>query len=174
MREIVLDTETTGFEPSEGHRIVEIGADPFNQAMQLRDRHDVATPPIVGKQVVAAHVLGALRLARLSPTVARCLFQSVGQRAIEVDAGHAVNDTPRLQVQFRVNQYLIVAERQIADRARPYFTAVRRFQAAAHQTGNDDDRMWCGVIKAVTVQLAEIGFSGHRNTGTQHQDLGNQ
>ena len=25
MREIVLDTETTGFKPEEGHRIVEIG-----------------------------------------------------------------------------------------------------------------------------------------------------
>ena len=32
MREIVLDTETTGFEPSEGHRLVEIGC------VELQDR----------------------------------------------------------------------------------------------------------------------------------------
>ena len=33
MRQIVLDTETTGLEPKEGHRIIEIGA------IELNDRH---------------------------------------------------------------------------------------------------------------------------------------
>ena len=40
MREIVLDTETTGFEPSEGHRIVEIGAvELFNHLPTGRTYH---------------------------------------------------------------------------------------------------------------------------------------
>ena len=40
MREIVLDTETTGFEPSEGDRIVEIGAiELFNHMPTGRTYH---------------------------------------------------------------------------------------------------------------------------------------
>lgn len=41
MREIVLDTETTGFDPNEGHRVIEIGAlelnnhIPTNRSLQL-------------------------------------------------------------------------------------------------------------------------------------------
>jgi DNA polymerase-3 subunit epsilon len=45
MREIVLDTETTGFEPSEGHRIVEIGAiELFNHMPTGRTFHVYINP----------------------------------------------------------------------------------------------------------------------------------
>lgn len=45
MREIVLDTETTGFEPSEGHRIVEIGAvELFNHVPTGRTFHAYLNP----------------------------------------------------------------------------------------------------------------------------------
>lgn len=45
MREIVLDTETTGFEPSEGHRIVEIGAvELFNHVATGRTYHQYINP----------------------------------------------------------------------------------------------------------------------------------
>ena len=45
MREIVLDTETTGFEPSEGHRIVEIGAvELLNQLPTGRTYHQYVNP----------------------------------------------------------------------------------------------------------------------------------
>ena len=45
MREIVLDTETTGFEPSEGHRIVEIGAvELFNHMPTGRSYHQYINP----------------------------------------------------------------------------------------------------------------------------------
>lgn len=45
MREIVLDTETTGFEPSEGHRIVEIGAvELFNHLPTGETYHQYINP----------------------------------------------------------------------------------------------------------------------------------
>lgn len=45
MREIVLDTETTGFEPTEGHRIVEIGAvELFNHLPTGRTFHQYINP----------------------------------------------------------------------------------------------------------------------------------
>jgi DNA polymerase-3 subunit epsilon len=45
LREIVLDTETTGFEPAEGHRIVEIGAvELFNHMPTGRTFHQYINP----------------------------------------------------------------------------------------------------------------------------------
>ncbi|GAB4260084.1 MAG: DNA polymerase III subunit epsilon [Pararhodobacter sp.] len=45
MREIVLDTETTGFDPSEGHRLVEIGCvELFNHMPTGRTYHQYINP----------------------------------------------------------------------------------------------------------------------------------
>ena len=45
MREIVLDTETTGLEPAEGHRIVEIGAvELFNHIPSGKTYHVYINP----------------------------------------------------------------------------------------------------------------------------------
>ena len=60
MREIVLDTETTGFEPSEGHRIVEIGAvELFNHVPTGRTYHQYINPErAMPKEAFEVHGLG--------------------------------------------------------------------------------------------------------------------
>lgn len=60
MREIVLDTETTGFEPSEGHRIVEIGAvELFNHVPTSRTYHQYINPErAMPAEAFAVHGLG--------------------------------------------------------------------------------------------------------------------
>lgn len=60
MREIVLDTETTGFEPAEGHRIVEIGAvELFNHMPTGRTFHQYINPERqMPKEAFDVHGLG--------------------------------------------------------------------------------------------------------------------
>ena len=60
MREIVLDTETTGFEPSEGHRIVEIGAvELFNHVPTGKTYHQYINPERpMPKEAFDVHGLG--------------------------------------------------------------------------------------------------------------------
>ena len=60
MREIVLDTETTGFEPTEGHRIVEIGAvELFNHLPTGRTFHVYLDPERpMPPEAFAVHGLG--------------------------------------------------------------------------------------------------------------------
>ena len=60
MREIVLDTETTGFEPSEGHRIVEIGAvELMNHLPTGRTYHQYINPErTMPKEAFEVHGLG--------------------------------------------------------------------------------------------------------------------
>ena len=60
MREIVLDTETTGFEPGEGHRIVEIGAvELLNHLPTGRTYHQYLNPERnMPKEAYDVHGLG--------------------------------------------------------------------------------------------------------------------
>ena len=60
MREVVLDTETTGFEPTEGHRIVEIGAvELFNHMPTGRIYHQYINPKrVMPKEAFEVHGLG--------------------------------------------------------------------------------------------------------------------
>lgn len=60
MREIVMDTETTGLEPTEGHRIVEIGAvELFNHLPTGRTYHQYINPQrTMPKEAFDVHGLG--------------------------------------------------------------------------------------------------------------------
>lgn len=60
MREIVLDTETTGFEPSEGHRLVEIGCvELFNHMPTGNTYHQYINPERdMPAEAFAVHGLG--------------------------------------------------------------------------------------------------------------------
>ncbi len=73
MREVVLDTETTGFEPSEGHRIVEIGAvELFNHMPTGKTYHQYLNPErSMPKEAFEVHGLGDDFL-RDKPLFARC------------------------------------------------------------------------------------------------------
>ena len=83
MREIVLDTETTGFEPSEGHRIVEIGAvELFNHVPTGETYHQYINPQRpMPKEAFEVHGLGDEFLAD------KPLFAEIGQAFLDFVGG---------------------------------------------------------------------------------------
>lgn len=88
MREIVLDTETTGFEPSEGHRIVEIGAvELFNHLPTGKTYHQYLNPErLMPKEAFEVHGLGDdfLRDKPLFANVARAFLDFVGDSQLVI------------------------------------------------------------------------------------------
>ena len=79
MREIVLDTETTGFEPTEGHRIVEIGAvELFNHLPTGNTYHQYINPErMMPKEACEVHGLGD-EFLRKQP-----VFRAIGQAFLD-------------------------------------------------------------------------------------------
>lgn len=83
---VVLDTETTGFEPEEGHRLVEIGAIKMRDGLPTREQFHVLINPerIVPQAAVDVHGLDneALKDAPLFKAVAGDLLDFVGDLQI--------------------------------------------------------------------------------------------
>lgn len=88
MREIVLDTETTGFEPSEGHRIVEIGAvELLNHLPTGRTWHQYINPERpMPKEAFEVHGLGDdfLRDKPVFRAVARDFLAFIGDARLVI------------------------------------------------------------------------------------------
>ena len=88
MREIVLDTETTGFEPSEGHRIVEIGAvELLNKMPTGRTYHQYINPErAMPKEAFDVHGLGDdfLRDKPVFKAIARDFIEFVGESTMVI------------------------------------------------------------------------------------------
>ncbi len=92
MREIVLDTETTGFEPAEGHRIVEIGAiELFNHLPTGRTFHHYFNPERgMPREAFEVHGIGPDLLDPPEPAKPgsvllkdKPLFRTLGQAFLE-------------------------------------------------------------------------------------------
>jgi DNA polymerase III subunit epsilon len=88
MREIVLDTETTGFEPTEGHRIVEIGAvELFNHMPTGRTYHQYINPKRqMPKEAFEVHGLGDdfLRDKPLFAAIAQAFLDFIGDAPLVI------------------------------------------------------------------------------------------
>jgi DNA polymerase-3 subunit epsilon len=88
MREIVLDTETTGFEPSEGHRIVEIGAvELFNHMPTGKTYHQYINPErLMPKEAFEVHGLGDdfLREKPVFQAIGRAFLDFIGDAKLVI------------------------------------------------------------------------------------------
>jgi DNA polymerase III subunit epsilon len=88
MREIVLDTETTGFEPSEGHRIVEIGAvELINHMPTGKTYHQYINPErTMPKEAFEVHGIGddQLRDKPVFAVIGRAFLDFIGEAQLVI------------------------------------------------------------------------------------------
>ncbi|QYK41939.1 MAG: DNA polymerase III subunit epsilon [Paracoccaceae bacterium] len=117
MREIVLDTETTGFEPSEGHRLVEIGAvELFNHMPTGRTFHAYLNPERdMPAEALAVHGLSSdfLRDKPLFRDVAADFLAFVGEARLIIH--NASFDMKFLNWELRANGHPTLPDARALD-----------------------------------------------------------
>jgi len=117
MREIVLDTETTGFEPSEGHRIVEIGAvELFNHLPTGRTYHQYINPErSMPKEAFEVHGLGDdfLRDKPVFKAIGQAFLDFVGDAKLVIH--NAAFDMKFLNAELKAAGFRLLPNNQAID-----------------------------------------------------------
>jgi DNA polymerase III subunit epsilon len=117
MREIVLDTETTGFEPSEGHRIVEIGAvELFNHLPTGKTYHQYINPErMMPKEAFDVHGLGDdfLRDKPVFRAIGQAFLDFVGDAKLVIH--NAAFDMKFLNAELKAAGFALLPNNQAID-----------------------------------------------------------
>lgn len=165
MREIVLDTETTGLDPQGGHRIVEIACvELLHHIPTGRDFHRYVNP---GRDVpldaLAVHGLTAEFLAAHQPFAAICdeLLEFIGADPLvihnaEFDLAFLNMELARLDraaIAFSHVDTLAMARQRYPGAPASLDALCRRFDVDSTSRVNHGAKIDCGLLAAVYLEL---------------------
>ncbi|HWI27429.1 MAG TPA: DNA polymerase III subunit epsilon [Stellaceae bacterium] len=165
MREIVLDTETTGLDPADGHRIVEIACvELFNHVPTGRVFHRYVNPEReVAAEAVAVHGLTAEFLAQHPPfgAIAGELIAFLGEDRLvihnaEFDLGFLNAELKRLNrpaLACTFEDTLLLARKRFPGAQASLDALCRRFAIDLSQRTKHGARLDCELLAAVYLEL---------------------
>jgi DNA polymerase-3 subunit epsilon len=165
MREIVLDTETTGLDPADGHRIVEIACvELFNHMPTGRVFHRYVNPERdVPAEAVAVHGLTAEKLAEHPPFAAIVdeLISFVGSNRLVIH--NAEFDLKFLSAEMKragrpplsceVEDTLLLARRRYPGAQASLDALCRRFAIYTSARTKHGAKLDCELLAAVYLEL---------------------
>jgi DNA polymerase-3 subunit epsilon len=165
VREIVLDTETTGLDPADGHRIVEIACvELFNHVPTGRALHRYINPQReMPTEAQAVHGLTAEFLAQHSPfgAVADELLAFIGDDRLiihnaEFDLRFLNAELGRLErppLRCEVEDTLVLARRRYPGAQASLDALCRRFAIDLSARSKHGARLDCELLAAVYLEL---------------------
>ena len=165
MREIVLDTETTGLDPGDGHRIVEVACvELFNHVPTGRAFHRYVNPERdVPADAMAIHGLTAEFLAQHPPfgAVADELLAFIGEDRLiihnaEFDLRFLNAELDRLErtpLRSEIEDTLVLARRRYPGAQASLDALCRRFAIDLSARSKHGARLDCELLAAVYLEL---------------------
>jgi DNA polymerase-3 subunit epsilon len=165
MREIVIDTETTGLDPAEGHRIVEIACiELFNHVPTGRGFHRYVNPQRdIPAEALEVHGLGAEFLAQHPPfgAIAEELLAFIGDGRLiihnaEFDLGFLNAELRRLErppLICEIEDTLVLARRRYPGAQASLDALCRRFAIDLSARSKHAAKLDCELLAAVYLEL---------------------